>query len=812
MGDRQDDEDLARESGLTAGLVCELRTARGLRDEALRRMPQAALRRALRRLDLPDFPRARDAFARLQQVDEHGARPEQALATAVNQLDSTRSRRPHSLRVAGLPSGPHVTPRSLIAFPMPRAAGLEPGGGGWRSLGPGNIGGRTRSLVVHPEHPERLWAGSAGGGVWHSRNGGESWEPVDDFMANLAVSCLAIDPTDPRVIYAGTGEGFSNVDALRGEGVFRTTDAVSWQLLPATAIPELRWINRLAVSADGRVLLAATPEGIWRSEDPDRLSFERVLARSIADVDFHPGDPRQAIAGSLRGGNAFYSIDGGASWQRAEPSGVWSGRVELTYAACDPHIVYASVDTHHGQVWRSRNGGRSYEPRASLTVEDRPAHYLGDQGWYGNAIWAGDPTDADLVVVGGIDLWRSRDGGETLTDISTWWETTSAHADHHAIVAHPRYDGRGNRTVFFGNDGGVYRADDVTSVGDDPEPPRLRGWRELVNTYGVTQFWGGAGNPTTGVIIGGAQDRGTVCFSPAAGPEGWTTMMAGDGGFCAADPSDPNVFYGEYVFLAVHRSTDGGQTSEFICGQHWDETQWIWKPIPYRIPDAMSNQALFIAPFVLDPNQPDRLLAGGVSLWRCDDAKAPNTPTRGPSWRAIKRGVGAPISAIAVAQGNSNLVWVGHSDGQVYKTHEGAAATPLWHAVDRHGPQALVPRRYCTRIAIHPQLHDVVFVAFGGYLRGNLWQTLDGGRSWRNLGSALPAAPVRSLAIHPRRLNYVYAGTEVGIFASEDGGTSWAATNEGPTNCAVNDMFWMGETLVCATHGRGMFAIDLSRV
>lgn len=810
MADREEDERLAQARGLTPGQLDELRTSRGLRVEALRRVPQNALQRALRRLDFPDFPRARDAFARLQQVDENGSRPEQALATAVSQLDSTRARMLHRSRVAGLPSGLHVAPRSLIALPLPGVAGLEQGGRGWRSLGPGNVGGRTRGLVVHPTRPQRLWAGSAGGGVWYSCNGGESWEPVDDFMANLAVSCLVMDPTDPRVIYAGTGEGFSNVDARRGEGIFRTTDGVNWQLLPATATPELRWINRLAISADGKTLLAATPEGIWRSADPDRLSFERVLARSIADVDFHPDDPQRAIAGALRGGNAFYSTDGGSSWQRAEPSGVWSGRVELTYAACDPQIVYASIDTNHGQVWRSRDGGQSYAQRKSLTPEGALTYYLGDQGWYGNTIWAGDPTDPHFVVVGGIDLWRSRDGGNTLVDVSTWWETASAHADHHAIVSHPGYDGHANRTVFFCNDGGIYRTTDVTTVGNDPEPPRLRGWHELINSYGVTQFWSGAGNPQTGVIIGGAQDCGTVRFSPETGCEGWTLLMGGDGGFCAADPSDPKVFYGEYVFLTLHRSLDGGSTAEFICGQLWDGTQWLWKPIPYRIPDAMSNQALFIAPFVLDPNQPDRLLAGGVSLWRTDDAKAPNTPTSGPSWRAIKRGVGAPISAIAVAPANSDLIWVGHSDGQVFKTEQGTAASPVWHAVDRHGPQALAPRRFCTRILIHPQLHDVVFIAFGGYLRGNLWQTLNGGRTWRNLGSALPAAPVRSLAIHPRRLNYVYAGTEVGIFASEDGGTTWAATNEGPTNCAVNDLFWMEETLVCVTHGRGMFAIDLS--
>ncbi|MGI9045724.1 MAG: WD40/YVTN/BNR-like repeat-containing protein [Burkholderiales bacterium] len=651
------------------------------------------------------------------------------------------------------------------------------------------------------------------------RRCGAHWEPVDDLMANLAVACLTMDPKNPAVMYAGTGEGFSNVDAIRGAGVFRTLDGVVWKQLPATATADFNAVNRLAVSKTGKVVLAATNNGLFRSSDSARTAWTKVLDAPVADVRFDPKSSTRAIAGGLDNGEAWYSNNSGRNWTLAAHTGAWKGRVELCYAAKSSKIVYASVQMEHGEIWRSSDAGRTYQRRATQTADNRAALYLGDQGWYDNAIWAGDPTDENLVVAGGINLWRSDDGGATLREISTWWENGSAHADHHAIVSHPAYDGVNNRTVFFGNDGGIYQAGDIRAVGSEAQPPYVNGWTELVNNYGVTQFYGGAGNAASGKIIGGAQDNGTICFDPARGTEQWATIFGGDGGWCAADPSDPKVFYGEYVFLNIHRNTDGGTTDDtqgnrYISGQFWNPSagDWQWKPAPFRISDVMNFDALFIAPFTLDPNEPKRLLAGGLSLWRTNDAKAPNTFTSGPQWRAIKQSAGSNISAIAIAKGSSDVVWVGHEDGKVFRTLDGSALQPSWQRMDSAGAKPLQAQRFCTCITVDHASSKVVYVAFGGYEKANIWTTRDGGLTWTNLGAALPAAPARAIAVHPRHSNFIYLGTEVGVFASENSGASWSPTNEGPTNCSVDDLFWIGETLVCATHGRGMFRIDLSGV
>jgi photosystem II stability/assembly factor-like uncharacterized protein len=810
------DEPLATARGLSVPRLREIQEALSLDNRQIGEMSESGLLRLLRKLDLPDRPRARVEYRRLQEIDDTAQIEPQAVSKALQQLESTRQRVGET-RIAGVPCGVRVAARTLSPPPLQPGAGLQPTGAGWTSLGPGMIGGRTRSIVIDPGNPDRIWIGSVGGGVWLTTNAGSNWFPVDDRLANLAVCCLAMDPANPQIIYAGTGEGFPNVDAIRGVGIFRTTDGTSWAQLSATNNPDFHWVNRIAVSADGATVLAATRSGIYRSASADRLVWARVLAADVADVKFHPTDTQLAVAGGTRDGAAHFSRDGGQTWQTAQHVSPWSGRVELTYAAHDPATVYASVQMTTGQIWRSTDGGRNYSKRNANNANGVPANFLGQQGWYDNVIWAGDPRP-NLLIVGGINLWRSTDGGDTLRPISDWRQSASAHADHHAIVSHPGYNGTSNRMVFFGNDGGIYRADDVTSVGSDAN--RTQGWTNLVNGYAVTQFYSGAGNPATGTIIGGAQDNGTLSLTPAAGANQWREILGGDGGYCAADPNDPQVFYEEYVRLDLHRNANGATSAgswweNYISGRFFNAAlnEWDWKPRPHVIPDAMNQDALFIAPFVLDPNDSNRLLAGGLSLWRTNDARTPNTDSHGPTWESIKAPAGGFISAIAVAAGDPDLIWVGHDRGLVFKTDNGTDPAPVWQLMSNvAGLAPLTPARFCTRILIDPMQHTRVYVTFGGYTSGNVWRSEDAGKTWANISGSLPEAPIRVLALHPRRPEFVYLGTEVGLFTSEDFGAAWSPTNEGPTNCPVYDLFWMGENLICVTHGRGMFSIDLSGV
>jgi photosystem II stability/assembly factor-like uncharacterized protein len=823
-------------------------------------MAPSRIGKILWRLDnnLPDLPLAAAEFRQLQQLGAGEPVAATPIGGAIDQLKEQRSRvrklagtapgtaaisqnqtlsgTPESV-VAGMPVGPLVAERPQAAAAgarpdpnlgilqlelqplpnlrvgQPRAATVAPGGisrAKWKWLGPGNVGGRSRALVIHPELPNIMWVASVAGGIWKTTNGGASWGPLADFMANLNASTLVLDRVNPDVLFAGTGEGFYNLDAYRGAGIFRSTDGGAiWTQLPATAIDSFTYVYRLALTQDGATLLVATRQGVFRStnfhdSDAAKISFQPTSGltnREVLTVLCHPTDPARCIAGG-RGRTSYHSNDAGATWQLStglphpDPGEEFGGRVELAYARKDPNVVYASVDNNEGEVYRSRDGGKTFELRSVGT-----GGYLSSQGWYGNTIWADDPGDENFLIVGGIELHRSLDGGATFEAISDWDKfPATAHADQHSIVSHPNYNGTSNTTVFFTNDGGVYRNDDVINT------TTTSGWVSLNNNFGVTQFYGAAGNLASGRIVGGTQDNGSVLYQPPpgpnTGPNAYTTMSYGDGGYAAADPADPNYFYGEYVYLMIQRSTNGGLKAGYIY---------------HGIDDAGSrNTANFIAPFILDPINSNGMFAGGQSLWRSNNVRSAT-----PSWHRIKEPIQEGlISAIAAARTESGKkwsdnLWVGYSAaslkatrgaGQVFVSTDADTATPTWKAVG----QGKLPKRFVNRIRIDPKDARRVYTAFSGYFPGNLQRTTDGGTTWEDIGKELPSVSIYDIAIHPSDSRLLYAGTEVGVFASGDGGQSWWATNEGPANVVVYELFWMGDLLVAATHGRGLFWIDLS--
>lgn len=659
----------------------------------------------------------------------------------------------------------------------------------WTERGPENVGGRTRSLLIHPTNPNILIAGSVGGGIWRSTNGGTTWAPVDDRLRSLAIGCLAFDPTNPNVIYAGTGEGFFNGDAIGGAGIYKSTDGgLSFTLLPSTA----GWDNvcRIAISPNGSTILAAKRYGgIQRSTNGGASWTNPLWAQGSYYVEFDPTNSSKAIAQVIDYdfgvGNwfhrALYSTNGGASWTPASGlAQVWNfdSRIELKYAPSNPSIVYASCASGGGKVWKSTNGGQSY---AQVTT-------TGSSGcnWYANPLWV-DPTNPDVLVVGGYHLYRSTDGGVTLSQISDGYiQTSQPHPDMHFVVHDPGFNGTTNRRVYVCNDGSVYRTDNIYAASTSS------GWTRLDVGQRTTQYYGAQGDGPSGRIIGGTQDNGTLRLQ--SGSNNANLMFGGDGGFCAIDWTNTNYCYGEYVNLMIHRSTNGGSSASYIYS---------------GIADANSD-ANFIAPFILDPNNAARMLAGGRRLWRTNNVRA-GTPT----WTSIRPAGNDRISAIAVATGNSDIIWVGLNNGEVWKTTNGTAASPTWTAIDDNGAANPFPNRYITRILVDRSNANVVYVALGGFSPDSLWKTTNGGTTWVDVtGSGvtgLPDAPIRGITRHPGTGNWLYAGTEVGLFESRDGGATWSTNAYGPANVSVDEVTFMhnSTTLLVATHGRGIWTASI---
>jgi len=229
----------------------------------------------------------------------------------------------------------------------------------WTWLGPGNVGGRIGSILVHPSDPNLIWVGNAGGGMWKSGNGGATFQPVNDFLANLAVSAMAMSPADPKVMYAGTGGG-AGASTLRGAGIFKSTDGgETWNQLPATSAAD--WsggVEKISIAANGNTVLAATkavyadvPSAIWRSTDGGNTWTETLKQTGGVEgwvVEFHPTDNGLAIA-STKNGQAYSSTDGGATWNAA--TGIPAeGLIAVAYARSNPTGVYAGLDRNGGEI------------------------------------------------------------------------------------------------------------------------------------------------------------------------------------------------------------------------------------------------------------------------------------------------------------------------------------------------------------------------------------------------------------------------------------------------------------------------------
>ncbi|PKH07988.1 hypothetical protein [Moritella sp. Urea-trap-13] len=734
---------------LSIDKVENLMEKRSLTLPALCQMPISKLNRSLTKLAMPkpDHPGEAKAFRHQQKLS-------QDKKINVGQLQKVQAQM-HNLR------------RQNYAD-----AGIN--SMSWQALGPGNVGGRIRSIAFDPDNSANIYVGSVSGGIWSSKNSGNNWQPLDDFMANLSVSSIIFDANDNNVMYAGTGEGIFNMDQIRGLGIFKSNNkGQTWSSLISTQNnTDFYWVNRLTSRRNNSAIIAATHTGIFISNDGG-LNWNNTFQGRSNDVDVNPNDDNKLIAGTWSG--LLYSQDKGLSWSIAQGlSHINNVRIETAYAHSNTNTVFASVDYNGGELWKSTNGGQSYQ------LINTGLSYLGAQGWYDNALWV-DPLNENHIIIGGIDLWRSLDGGISFNKISTWWQAPlSAHADHHFIIHHPDYDGINNQRLFFANDGGIYETPNISLA------QGATGWKELNNNLSITQFYSVAVS-NHGKLVGGTQDNGTLVYNGDS--ENWTSTYGGDGGFSAADPTDDNYLYGEYVYLRLHRSSNGGISSKSIYTN-----------------DMINDSPNFIAPFILDPNNPSRMLAGSRQLWLSDDIKAVT-----PTWKSIKVITEnfSPISAIAIPSNDSNTVYIGHNDGSIFKTNNAMALQPEW--VNISG--ANLPQRYLTRITVSPVNKDILFISFGGYEEDNLWRSTDGGITWNNsAGSesgALPPAPIRAIAIHPIQHNWIYIGNEVGIFTSNNNGDSWSLEHHGPANVSIDELTWGDNSMLyAATHGRGIFSAN----
>lgn len=771
--------------------------------------------------------------------------------------------------------------------------------GAWQSIGPGNVGGRTRALVIDPVDPNVMYSAGVAGGVWKTTNAGSSWTPLNDFLANIAVTVLAMDPSDHNTLYAGSGEGFFNADGVRGAGIFKTIDAgAHWTRLASTASnSNFFFIADIVVSpANSQHVYAATRTGVWRSLDGGSTWTQAIVsnaangANGAMDLVMRTDqatDYIYAAVGTFARSHIFRNTDAGGSgtWVDvfSDPVG---GRTSLAIAPSNQNVIYAMVaciscgagtnpnfpsanytdgllgvfrsqSSGNAGSWTTqvRNNSANLQDTLLLTNPVNGAftqcgfgtsQFL-NQGWYDNVI-AIDPTDENKVWVGGIDLFRSDNGGVNWGVASYWWfqgngtppnngDPQLVHADNHVLVFHPNYDGVTNQTLIVGDDGGIYKTDNAKTgnvgyvngispsggtitnaspiCGNEFTPggfftvPSPVIWGSLNNGYAVTQFYHGLPYPNGQTYFGGAQDNGTNRGTDAAGPNAWARINGGDGGYVAVNPGNTNTIFFETTGLSLRRSINGGSSSASV------------------ISGITGDAFPFITVFRMDPNNSTRLWIGGQFMWRTDNNAG--------SWikTSATAQTGGSITAMAIAPGNSNVVIDGAASGQLRRTTIATTASAA-SVLNTTWLQSFTPRGNgngtISWVEYDPTNINNVWATISnfngtananGTSAGHVFKSTNGGATWTLADgtqtpgnvNAIPDIPAHSVVVDPNDNQRIYVGTDLGVFVSLDGGANWARETTGFSNTVVESLSAVNNngvtTLFAFTHGRGAFKVTI---
>lgn len=706
----------------------------------------------------------------------------------------------------------------------------------WQALGPAPIpngqtsgrtdpvSGRIAALAVHPTNPDIVYAGAAQGGFYRSTNGGTTWVPLLDNALSLAIGAIAISPSNPSTVFVGTGESSFSADGFFGVGIYRITNAdtapvvsgplnagsIGGDVFTGRAISEI-----ILHPTDGNILFASTTTGtcgnggctgqplpglgIYRSTNAlaatptfEKINIQGLIAnRSVIDMAIEPGNANRLIAavvGSGGDGGIYVAPDALAATPTFTRSlvtgdGAELGRAELAINKTGAVVtVWVASGTGSGTVFKSIDGGATFP-----TSLDN--NFCNGQCFYDIAI-AADPTDATKVYLGGsptLAFGRSTDGGASFPSSST-----GLHVDTQAIAVAPSNPS----VVYFGSDGGVWKSIDGGV-----------NWVSQNNTtLFATQFQSISVHPTDrNFTIGGTQDNGTEWLKPNGT---WVRATGGDGGQSLIDQNatDTVTVTGYHTFFNQTNSQIGYQRiSTFNAGGLTQAGTFKGcTGAGTQTGITCADAVLFYAPLSRGPGNPNTTYIGTTKLYRSAD--------RGDNHATVSQVLPLRISAIGVAPTDDNVRLVGLTNGFVFLTTNGSTTL-----TDVTGGIAAAPR-YVSRAVIDPTNANVAYVTLTGYgIPGvnHVWKTtnlLSGTPTWTASGSGIPDVPVNGFAIDPSNTQHLYAGSDIGVFRSTNGGATWQPFSNGLPRVAVFDMAIQNNNRILriATHGKGMYEFNIA--
>jgi len=712
----------------------------------------------------------------------------------------------------------------------------------WQFLGPANISGRVTDVaVVTPRGKSyTIYVATATGGVWKTDNDGVTWSPIFDQGATTSIGDVTLAPSNPDIVWVGTGEANIFRSSNAGAGVYRSADGGrTWQhkgLAGTLTIPRIvihpSDPNTVWVAASGHEWTDNEERGVFKTTDGG-VTWRRTLyvsARTGAiDLAMDPASPSVLYASTWQrirrkwndprneagyGESGIYkSTDGGETWMPMNtglPPAAARGRIGIDVARSRPGTLYAFVDNYEvarkakegerdaygrqradvikgAEIYRSDDAGATWRKVSeSNAYMERLA---GTYGWVFGQIRV-DPTDEDTVYVMGLDLNVSKDGGKTFQALG------DMHGDHHALWIDPDNP----KFLVNGNDGGVVVSYDQGKT-----------WREFLDNLPAVQFFNVSYDMDTPFhVFGSIQDHGSrrAAVDLSRGrdrvpAQAFQNAPGGEGSRHAVDPRDPNVVYSAGFYHNISRA-DLSKVDARGRAQSASIT-------PRLSPADGYLRGQWLSPIVLSAHNPDVVYFGGQYLLR--------SWNRGDTWEKISGDLShndprqfgdipyQTIFALSESPMRFGLLYAGTDDGRLHVTKDGGKA---WTEISK----GLQPKRWISKAVASAFDEGTVYVAQNGKRDDDvtpyLWKSTDFGATWKSIVGNIPLGPVNVIAEDPTDARVLYVGTDIGVYVTLDGGASWSVLGGNLPSTYVHDIVIhpRDRMIVAATHGRGMWVMD----
>ena len=680
----------------------------------------------------------------------------------------------------------------------------------WRNVGPFR-GGRTRAVCGVASQPNVFYAGAVNGGVWKTTDYGRTWQPIFDQQPTGSIGAIAVAPSDPNIVYVGSGEGLHRPDLSVGDGIYKSTDAgATWTHLGLHDGQQISMMavdphdpNRLFVAVAGHPYGPNPERGIYRSTDGGQ-TFEKVLYKDENiggnDVEIDSTDPNIVYAAlwearegpwengefSGTGGGIFKSTDGGQTWRQLAgglPSGI--AQAYITISRSDPRRLFASVATKGGvELYRSDDTGETW---STVTTDPRPKPRIGGGDLPVPAI---DPKNPDVIYMVGTVTWKSSDGGKTWVG----FRGAPGGDDYQNIWINSNDP---NIIILTSDQGAIISVNGGQS------------WSSWYNQPTAQLYHVNADNAFPYRLCSGQQESGSVCIA-SRGNDGeitfrdWHPVAAEEYGYVVPDPLDPDIVVGGKL-TRYDRRTGQGQNI---------------MPVPLGAPDF---RVIRTEPIVFSPFDSHLMYFAANTLWATRDGgrswkQASPDLTRktfavpatvgiyasDPVTQPRQRGV---IYALALSPLDGNRIWAGTDDGLIWLTTDDGAH---WNNVT---PAQLSAWQKVSVIEASHFDPQTAYAAINTLrlddLRPHIYRTRDSGKSWVEIVNGIPANEnVNSVREDPQRKGLLFAGTERAVYVSFDDGDHWRSLRLNMPATSVRDLLVKDNDLAVATHGRGFWILD----